>query len=552
MNERKQAVKTINEYLKTNEVTNDVLTDLLDLCKGEFSANTEFDRDYWTKVTGFVKSQSRARMEGLHGDLYIDSFEEAYRIESPFLFESYLWYMEKDRENSKKFYLPRKDTLKTVVDDLQDLEDDKLDFYGLSMPPRVGKSTICIFFLSWVMGKKPSSHSAMGGHSGLLAKGFYQEILNLITSADYNFFKIFPDSKLEHKSSEEYTINLGKPQRFKTLTCRGIEGTWTGAVDISRDGYLYVDDLIRDREESLSPIRLENRYQDYLNVMVDRKNDGAKELMVGTRWNPSDPLGRNEIRLEDNPRARFRKIPALDENDHSNFNYTYNIGFSDNYYKEMRSRLDDNEWQAKYQQRPYVREGLLFPADGLNYFNGEIPTDGEYYVACAVDVAYGGSDSLSMPIGYVFENAVYIMDWVFDNRDKDYTRPKVADKIIEHKANKVQFEADNGGMMYAEDIDDMLRSRNYKTNITTRRASNRISKEAKIIQYAPDIKREFYFLEEKLRNDDYRKAMEELTIYTQLGRNIHDDSCDGLVQLYQFIDDSRVAKVEAFDLRGLR
>ena len=37
--------------------------------------------------------------------------------------------------------MPRRRTLKVVVDDLQDLEDGKLDFYGLSMPPRVGKST---------------------------------------------------------------------------------------------------------------------------------------------------------------------------------------------------------------------------------------------------------------------------------------------------------------------------------------------------------------------------------------------------------------------------
>lgn len=102
-------------------------------------------------------------------------------------------------------------------------------------------------------------------------------------------------------------------ESFATTTCRGIDGTWTGAVDISEDGYLYVDDLVRDRKESLSLRRLEGRYQDYLNILVDRKNDGSKELMVGTRWNVADPLGRIEKQYKDNPRYKFRKLPALNE-----------------------------------------------------------------------------------------------------------------------------------------------------------------------------------------------------------------------------------------------
>lgn len=545
MNE-KEIVNKINEYIKTHGVSPEPLKDLLDLFRNVNSG--DFDRDYWFKVTNYVKNTALAGLKS-GNDLYIDAYEGSYLCEAPFLFESYLWYMEKDRPESKQFYLPRKKTLEVVVNDLQDLEDDVLNFYGLSLPARTGKSTICIFFITWVMGKHPDNHNAMGGHSGLLAKGFHKESLNLITSPEYNFGRIFPNVKLESKSADEYTINLNKADRFATLTCRGVEGTWTGAVDVSRGGYLYVDDLIRDREESLSPIRLENRYQDYLNVMVDRKNDGAKELMVATRWNLFDPLGRNEVRLADDPKARFRKIPALDENDESNFQYDYGVGFSTQYYKDLRERLDANEWQAKYQQRPFMREGLLFPSEELNYFNGELPEIGEYYVACACDPSFGGGDFCSMPIGYVFDDAVYIMDWVYNNGDKFVTRPLIVDKILEHKPQKVQIEANNGGELYAEDIDEMLRKEGYKTNITTPRASNRVSKEAKIIQYAPDIKRTFYFLEPNKRSKEYQKAMDEVTMYTQMGKNLKDDGTDSLVQLFQLIDGGRVAKVEAVSFR---
>ena len=166
------------------------------------------------------------------------------------------------------------------------------------MPSRTGKSTICILFLLWIAMKRPNSHSAMGGHSGILAKGFYKELLNMMTGEEYTFQEmfIFWHPKYANKafptdkSAEDFTITIGDHDRFATITCRGIDGTWTGAVDVSRDGYLYVDDLVRDRQHSLSPTRMEDTFQEYLNKMVDRKNDGAKELMVGTLWNVVDPL----------------------------------------------------------------------------------------------------------------------------------------------------------------------------------------------------------------------------------------------------------------------
>lgn len=472
----------------------------------------------------------------------------AILFEAPNIFESFLLYMERNRKPKKRFYFPRRRTLKIVVDDLQDLEDGKLDFLGISLPPRVGKSTVCIFFLAWIVGRHPESHNAMSGHSGVLADRFYNDVIKLTLNEEYTFSEIFPDVSLCGKSAEKNELRYSDLEAFATLTCRGIDGTWTGAVDISSDGYLYVDDMIRDRTESLSPIRLENRYQDYLNVLVDRKNDGAKELMVGTRWNVLDPLGRVERENEDNPRYRFRKIPALNENNESNFQYDFGLGFSTKYYLDMKNRLDKNEWEAKYQQRPFVREGLLFPEDELNYYNGVLP-DGDCITAAACDVAWGGGDSLSMPFGNVFgsreEGPVYISDWIFNQGDKYITKPLVIAKTMQHKPHMEKFEANNGGDEYAEDIDRLLQEQGFKTNITWAKASNQMGKMAKIIQYAPDIKRRFYFLKPELQSEEYKKAMEELCMIVQIGKNEHDDSADGLVQLLLLISGESYAKCEA-------
>lgn len=533
--------KAVVDAIKRSDLNSyKALSDLLDMAKVIADPEGDHDLAYALKLTNFIKR----KIPTLPSSIVLNQlYWQAMKFEAPHRFESFLLYMEKNRSPKKRFYQPRAKTLHVVVEDLQDLEDGLIEFYGLSLPPRVGKSTVCIFFLAWCAGRHPDLHNAMGGHSGILAKGFYKEFLNLITSPEYTYSEIFPNVTLESKSSDEYTVNLNDPDRFATLTCRGIDGTWTGAVDISAGGYLYVDDLIRDRTESLSPIRLENRYQDYLNVMVDRKNDGAKELMVGTRWCVADPLGRNEEKFKGNPKARFRKIPALNEKDESNFDYDYGLGFSTEYYKNLRDRLDKNEWMAKYQQRPFIREGLIFPIDELEYYNGVLP-DGDCLTAAACDVAWGGGDSLSMPFGKLFGSAddgpIYIPDWIFNKGDKYVTKPVVVAKTLQQKPNMVRFEANNGGDEYAEDIDRLLREQGYKTNISWAKASNQVGKMAKIIQYAPDIKRRFRFLRSDLQSDEYKAAMEELGMLTQVGKNEHEDSADGLVQLFQLIDEGNV------------
>lgn len=574
----KELINTVNQYdnfIKTHIVDESVISAYVEACK--VAINGEKDIEYGLQLTkqskGIIEQFCMKQTGGTIWDLekyaqdhntpydLIDKYYELLKLESYYNFESFMYYMERKRNWSKRFYYPRRKTLKVVVNDLEDLEKRKIKFYGLSMPSRVGKSTICIFFLAWVAMRRPNSHSAMGGHSGILAKGFYKELMNLFSTEEYAFDELFffwnPEyankSLVTDKSADEFTITLGDPDRFATVTCRGIDGTWTGAVDVSKDGYLYVDDLVRDREHSLSPTRMENTYQEYLNKMVDRKNDGARELMVGTLWNVLDPLERLRKSYDGNPEYRFRRIPALDENDESNFDYEIN-GFSTAYYRDMREKLDKAEWEAKFMQRPFVREGLLFPTDELRYFNGILP-DGDFRRIGVVDVAWGGGDSLSMPIGAEYDNGdVYIYDWVFNKGAKEVTLPLVVGRIIGNGIRQTRFEGNTGGELYCQYVDERLQDQKYKCSCTSRKAPNKVEKLSKIIAYSGDIKRKFIFLESKKvtqdqlqkdaelgvvryrRNDEYQAAMDELTMFVSIGENKHDDAADGLTQLEMFIE----------------
>lgn len=495
---------------------------------GKEDKKKSFEHNLWLR-----KETARLVRESKEPETIIKFFElnkKTYLYMAQDDFDSYCIYLEWNRAPQKKFYLPRRKVLYPLVQDLQDLADGKIDFLGVSMPPRTGKSTLCIFFMTWLMGKNPDTANVMSGHSDKLTDAFYREVLTILTDNEtYLWADVFPTVRLVDTSAKNETIDLNRKKRFPTFTARSIGGTLTGAVEIGEGGCLYVDDLIEDLEESLNPDRLQAKYDAYLNQLKDRKKEGAKELMVGTRWNVLDPLGRIQQQYADNPRYRFRVIPALNEKGESNFVYDYGVGFTTEYYLDMKASIDDATWCAKYMGRPYVREGLLFPADELRYYNGTLP-DGEPYKVAVCDVAWGGGDSLAMVFAYVYGNDVYIHDVIFNKGDKTVTQPVIIGRTKQLMPNKIRFEANNGGGEYADAINEKLRSDGVHINIIARKAPNNQSKMGRIIQFSPDIKK-FYFRDAKNRSQEYQAFMDELTIFSQAGKNAHDDAPDSLAML---------------------
>lgn len=452
---------------------------------------------------------------------------------APHLFHYYLLYVEWDREPQKKFYVPRMNVLKPVVDDLQDLADGRIELLTISLPPRVGKSTLGIFYVTWLMGREPDKANVMSGHSDKLTKGFFKECLDILSDPDYLWHDVFPKEKVVAVSSEDESISVNHKRRFPTLTCRSVTGTLTGAVEVGN--LLYVDDIIEDLEEALNPQRLQNKYDAYLNQLKDRKKDGARELHIGTRWAVGDVIGRLQQQYGDDPKARFTVIPALNENGESNFDYPYGLGFSTAYYQDMKASIDPCTWSCKYMGDPYVREGLLFERDELNYYNGVLP-DGECDIMSVVDVAWGGGDSLSAPIIYWFGDTGYVHDWVFSAGDKSVTQPLVCAAYARNNVARARFEANVGGTEYAEEIDKTLREQNYKMSIQSQRASTKSSKMDRIVRWSSDIKSRLVFRSDKARGEMYDKAMNELCRISVEAKKQHDDAPDSLAMAMDYRD----------------
>lgn len=79
-------------------------------------------------------------------------------------------------------------------------------------------------------------------------------------------------------NSKDETIDLGKSKRFKTLTCRSIDGSLTGATRCER--ILYADDLVSGIEEALSKDRLDNLWGKYTNDLKSRKSSDVRKSIL--------------------------------------------------------------------------------------------------------------------------------------------------------------------------------------------------------------------------------------------------------------------------------
>lgn len=480
--------------------------------------------------------------------LTMSAFHEQWRLsllfEAPHDFDSFLQYMELNREAKKRFYQPRRKVLKTVVDDLQALcVDDKLDLLAVSLPPGSGKTTLALFFLAFLAGREPNSPILTGSHSNAFIRGCYDEVLRLVDpQGEYLWHDVFPGIAVSGTNAKDCRIDFDKRQRFETLEFTSIG---TGNAGLYRAAtLLYCDDLVSGIEVALSKERLDKLWETYTTDLRQRKiGDHCKELHIATRWSVHDVIGRLEREYEKNDRAKFIRIPAMNENDESNFDYQYGVGFSTKFYREQRDIMDSVSWKALYQNEPVERAGLLYQEGELRrYF--DLPEQEPDAIIAACDTKDRGTDYCAMPIAYQYGDDYYIEDFVCDNSSPEVVEAKLVAKLLKHRVQAARFESNSAGGRIAAEVQKQVKEKGGRTKITTKFSTQ--NKETRIIVAAGYAKEHFLFKDESAYKGDkeYRLAMSMLCGYTMAGKNKNDDLVDSIAMLVDYSESFRLAKVE--------
>lgn len=456
---------------------------------------------------------------------------------APNNFDHYLQALEYDRNPKERFYLPRREVLLGHVQALQRLYEGEIQELFLSQPPRTGKSTLITMFYTWIFGKDSEHSNLYCSVTDDLTKAFYKGVLEIITDPDtYHWNVVFPSAKLVSKDGDKETINIDREKKYPTLTCRSLYGSLNGSCDCYN--ILCGDDLLSGIEEARNPARLETAWTTTDNNLLSRAKESARILWIGTRWSLQDPIGRRKRALESDERFRSRRweeitLPALNERDESNFDYKYGVGYSTEYYQQRRASFEANNdiasWDAQYQNSPIEREGAVFTPDTMRYYNGVLPDEAPLRIWAVCDPAFGGGDYVAVPIIATYNKLDhYVIDVLFNNRDKSITQPALAKKLQGNNVGTIDVEVSKTTRAYIEGLQTELDKLGYHCTITTHTAPQNTSKAIRIFDKAPDIRQYFIFRDSGHRSKEYNLFMQNVFSFTVEGKNRHDDAPDSL------------------------
>ena len=246
---------------------------------------------------------------------------------------------------------------------LEEFEDPKsgLNKLIVTMPPRSTKSEICTRrFPAWCIGRQPRGRPIIvGAYGSGLAKQFSRDIQGIVKGD--MFRQIFPGIKINpmHKGAESWSLNDWAQE---ILIATGVGGPVTG----KGGGILILDDPIKNAEAAMSMTIREALWSWWLTTFRTRLEPLGKILVIMTRWNEDDIVGRLRSLAKLDPQADqwyLLNLPALAEKDdeyRSIGEALHPSRYSRDDLLTLKATLGARNFGAIFQGRPTPPEGSMF------------------------------------------------------------------------------------------------------------------------------------------------------------------------------------------------
>ena len=388
----------------------------------------------------------------------------------------------------------------------------------LDLEPRDHFKTTCLIgFVIWRIIQEPDikilySHKILKRSKEMLSeiKGHFERNRVLL--------HFFGNHVGEPWGADAITVNRRTaPRKEPTLTV----GAVGHEITSGHFNLIINDDLAGLKDMYSEAARAETlRYYKALRYLRDRGN--CRELNAATRWHERDVSG---YIIENRPEVRVRVKRARLPNGRPYFPQRY----STRDLKELETE-DPILYAAQMNNAPVDMVEQFFSPDKLHYF--DLESFKPRFNIAFVDPAFGRREGgepcfLSMCIGSIVGDKVYIIDWPTNRERPESNEILIVDKLIEHKVRRFAVEANAAQSEFLRSIQREMKKRGL---VLHAEPINQTQNKARRIEAMHGtVMNKVYFCE--TWDEVYPEAMRQLITYPSHKFKDAPDALEGLLAL---------------------
>lgn len=416
-----------------------------------------------------------------------------------------------------EFYKRERQYLVELCDGFQSFLDSDERALIINLPPRHGKSRTASCFSEWYLGEDPNRKIMIGSYNETLSTMFSKNVRNTISEVKADRYKvvfsdIFPGVRIKQGDG---AMNLWSLEGgYNNYLATSPTGTATGFGCT----LMLIDDLIKNAEEANNEAVKQKHWEWFTNTMLSRREEGAKVIIIMTRWATDDLAGRylDFCKAEGIP---YRHICMKAYDKETGTMLCPEILSLDSYRATIKAMGADIA-SANYQQEPINIKGKLYTSFKTYtmlppFFEG---------IYSYIDTADEGDDRLCSIIFGVYQREAYVLDIYYTRDPMEITEPETARRHKEQKVNNARIESNNGGKGFARSVKRISEEELNNWTTVWKWFHQTNNKKARIISYATWVMQHIYFpVNWRDRFPEYYEAMNN---YQREGKNAHDDAPD--------------------------
>lgn len=273
-----------------------------------------------------------------------------------------------------------------MADELHRLFEGEIKRLVIVIPPRHGKTELAAKrFIAWWVANRPTDSTIFATYGQSYADDIGRDVREIMLSPAFR--EMFPAVKLasDSQAADRLAVDM---TGGGDLIFVGRGGVITG-----RGGNLLVaDDLFKDAEEASSPLIREKAWTWFTRTFMSRQmDDEARVVLIGTRWDEDDVIGRltdpqnSHYDADEAAKWTVIRLAALADEDDPMGREVGEPLWPGRFGKEWlaaQRRLDKIGFSALYQGRPAPEDGAFFKAATLKtYKRGARPKNTRIYAA---------------------------------------------------------------------------------------------------------------------------------------------------------------------------